>query len=124
MPKVCSISSACRREEITVEAVWDLVGAVPERDLLNLVRAIAADDSTALLERTRHLMDKGREPLIVLQSLVGFYRDLLIAKSAPARIDMVAITPPTWAEMTELPKSYQPRSYWQVSRSCNQQKCR
>ena len=88
-------------DEITVEAVWDLVGAVPERDLLNLVRAIAADDSTALLERTRNLMDKGREPLIVLQSLVGFYRDLLIAKSAPARIDMVAITPPTWAEMTE-----------------------
>ncbi len=88
-------------DEITVEAVWDLVGAVPERDLLNLVRAIAADDSTALLDRTRHLMDKGREPLIVLQSLVGFYRDLLIAKSAPARLDMVAITPPTWAEMTD-----------------------
>ncbi len=88
-------------DEITVESVWDLVGAVPERDLLNLVRAIAADDSTALLDRTRHLMDKGREPLIVLQSLVGFYRDLLIAKSAPARADLVAITPPTWAEMTD-----------------------
>lgn len=90
-----------RADEITVEAVWDLVGAVPERDLLNLVRAIAADDGTVLLERARNLMDKGREPLIVLQSLVGFYRDLLIAKSAPARADMVAITPPTWAEMTE-----------------------
>ncbi len=88
-------------EEIVVESVWDLVGAVPERDLLNLVRAIAADDGTALIERVRNLMDKGREPLIVLQSLVGFYRDLLIAKSAPARADMVAITPPTWAEMTE-----------------------
>lgn len=88
-------------DEITVDSVWDLVGAVPERDLLNLVRAIAADDSTALLDRTRHLMDKGREPLIVLQSLVGFYRDLLIAKSAPARADLVAITPPTWAEMTD-----------------------
>ena len=87
--------------EISVESVWDLVGAVPERDLLNLVRAIAADDGTALLERVRHLMDKGREPLIVLQSLVGFYRDLLIAKRAPTREDLVAITPPTWAEMTE-----------------------
>ena len=90
-----------RADEITVEAVWDLVGAVPERDLLNLVKAIAADDSTILIERTRNLMDKGREPLIVLQSLVGFYRDLLIAKSAPQRADMVAITPPTWAEMTD-----------------------
>ena len=88
-------------EEISVESVWDLVGAVPERDLLDLVRAIAADDSTALLDRVRHLMDKGREPLIVLQSLVGFYRDLLIAKRAPEREDLVAITPPTWAEMTE-----------------------
>ncbi len=87
-------------DEITVDSVWELVGAVPERDLLNLVRAIAADDGTALLERVRNLMDKGREPLIVLQSLVGFYRDLLIAKSAPARADMVAITPTTWAEMT------------------------
>ena len=88
-------------DEISVESVWDLVGAVPERDLLNLVRAIAADDGTALLERVRHLMDKGREPLIVLQSLVGFYRDLLIAKRAPTREDLVAITPPTWAEMTD-----------------------
>lgn len=91
-------------DEITVESVWDLVGAVPERDLLNLVRALAADDSTALLERVRQLMDKGREPLIVLQSLVGFYRDLLIAKSAPTRDDLVAITPPTWTEMTEFAK--------------------
>ncbi len=86
-------------DQITIETVWDLVGAVPERDLLNLVRAIAADDSTALLERVRHLMDKGREPLIVLQSLVGFYRDLLIAKRAPNREDLVAITSPTWVEM-------------------------
>ena len=91
-------------DEITVETVWDLVGAVPERDLLNLVRAIAADDGTALIDRVRHLMDKGREPLIVLQSLVGFYRDLLIAKTAPTREDLVAITPPTWAEMTEFAK--------------------
>ena len=88
-------------DEITVETVWDLVGAVPERDLLNLVRAIAADDGTVLIDRVRNLMDKGREPLIVLQSLVGFYRDLLIAKTAPKREDLVAITPSTWVEVTE-----------------------
>ncbi|PZO15719.1 MAG: DNA polymerase III subunit gamma/tau [Leptolyngbya foveolarum] len=91
-------------DEITMETVWDLVGAVPERDLLNLVRAIAADDGTVLIDRVRNLMDKGREPLIVLQSLVGFYRDLLIAKTAPTREDLVAITPSTWAEMTEFAK--------------------
>ncbi|MEM8804574.1 MAG: DNA polymerase III subunit gamma/tau [Cyanobacteria bacterium P01_G01_bin.38] len=85
---------------VTLERVWDLVGAVPERDLLTLAQAITADDGPQLLEQARRLMDRGREPLIVLQSLVGFYRDLLIAKTASQRQDLVAVTPPTWAEMT------------------------
>ncbi|MEL6247746.1 MAG: DNA polymerase III subunit gamma/tau, partial [Cyanobacteria bacterium J06627_15] len=87
--------------EITVEAVWELVGAVPERDLLALTQTIFADDGTALLEQARALLDRGREPLIVLQGLVAFYRDLLIAKTARERQDLVAITPSTWAEMVE-----------------------
>ncbi|MEO1591987.1 MAG: DNA polymerase III subunit gamma/tau [Cyanobacteria bacterium J06632_22] len=87
--------------EIAVENVWELVGAVPERDLLALTQAIFADDGTGLLEQARVLMDRGREPLIVLQGLVAFYRDLLIAKTASARQDLVAITPTTWAEMVD-----------------------
>lgn len=87
---------------IEAEAVWDLVGAVPERDLLALVRAILGDDGTAVLDQVRKLMDRGREPLIVLQNLAGFYRDLLIAKTAGGRQDLVAITPPTWADMQTL----------------------
>ncbi|HEY9736562.1 MAG TPA: DNA polymerase III subunit gamma/tau, partial [Trichocoleus sp.] len=84
---------------VTAEKVWDLVGAVPERDLLALAQAIATDDGITLLDQARKLMDRGREPLIVLQNLAGFYRDLLIAKTAGSRQDLVAITPPTWAEM-------------------------
>ncbi|MBD0267217.1 MAG: DNA polymerase III subunit gamma/tau [Cyanobacteria bacterium Co-bin8] len=90
---------------VTAEKVWDLVGAVPERDLLGLVRAIASDDGAAVLDQVRKLMDRGREPLIVLQNLAGFYRDLLIAKTAGGRQDLVAITPPTWAEMQEFAQS-------------------
>lgn len=87
--------------EVTVEAVWDLVGAVPEKDLMALTKAIASDDSEAVLEQCRRLMDRGREPLIVLQNLAGFYRDLLIAKTAPKRSDLVALTPPTWKQLCE-----------------------
>ena len=87
---------------IAADAVWDLVGAVPERDLLTLVEAIVNDDGTAALDQARKLMDRGREPLIVLQNLAGFYRDLLIAKTAGDRQDLVAITPPTWAKMQTL----------------------
>ncbi len=85
--------------EITVEKVWDLVGAVPENDLMDLLQAIAKDDTTALIDMTRHLMDRGREPLIVLQSLASFYRDLLIASSAPKRSDLVALTAGTWEKL-------------------------
>jgi len=84
---------------ITIERVWDLVGAVPEQDLMVLLDAIAANNAEALLDQTRHLLNRGREPLVVLQNLAGFYRDLLIAKTAPERQDLVAITPTTWDDL-------------------------
>lgn len=88
--------------QIDVEQVWDLVGSVPERDLLGLLEAIAQDNPEAVLDHTRRLMDRGREPLIVLQNLASFYRDLLIAKAARDRNDLVALTPPTWQHLCTL----------------------
>ncbi|MGA9381104.1 MAG: DNA polymerase III subunit gamma/tau, partial [Phormidium sp.] len=87
--------------QVTVEAVWDLVGAVPERDLMEMLEAIASDQSTTVLEIARRLMDRGREPLIVLQNLASFYRDLLIAKSAPNRPELAVVTTPTWEKMCD-----------------------
>ncbi|MGF1538751.1 MAG: DNA polymerase III subunit gamma/tau [Elainellaceae cyanobacterium] len=89
-------------DTITPETVWELVGAVPERELLSLAGAIADDDGVAVLDRARHLMDRGREPLIVLQNLASFFRDLLVAKTAPPRRDLVAVTDETWQGMTAL----------------------
>lgn len=86
-------------EGVSVEAVWDLVGAVPERDLLALAEAIADSQAEALIDCARRLMDRGREPLMVLQNLASFYRDLLVAKQAPTRSDLVALTPPTWERL-------------------------
>jgi DNA polymerase-3 subunit gamma/tau len=91
--------------EITAERVWDLVGAVPERDLMTLVEAIASDNPESVLDTTRRLMDRGREPLIVLQNLASFYRDLLIAKTARDRGDLVALTPPTWQHLCDFAKN-------------------
>ncbi|MCY7273353.1 MAG: DNA polymerase III subunit gamma/tau [Phormidesmis sp. CAN_BIN44] len=85
--------------KVTVDRVWDLVGAVPEQDLMALAEAIATSHSEAVLDHTRRLMDRGREPLIVLQNLASFYRDLLIAKTSPTRSDLVAITSPTWKKL-------------------------
>ncbi|MDS1347137.1 DNA polymerase III subunit gamma/tau [Planktothrix agardhii] len=87
--------------EITVEKVWDLVGAVPERDLISLLEAIDSGDTAIILDCIRNLLNRGREPLIVLQNLAGFYRDLLIAKTASTRSDLVALTQPTWEQLCQ-----------------------
>ncbi|NES81634.1 MAG: DNA polymerase III subunit gamma/tau [Moorea sp. SIO2B7] len=94
---------------ITVEGVWDLVGAVPEQDLMALLRAIHANNPERLIEQCRHLMNRGREPLIVLQNLANFYLNLLIAKTAPNRADLVAVTASTWKQLS------QEASQWQTN---------
>lgn len=85
--------------EVTPDQVWDLVGSVGERDLLGLLEAIAQDNAEIVLDTTRKILDRGREPLIILQNLASFYRDLLIAKTAPNRQDLVTCTQQTWSEL-------------------------
>jgi DNA polymerase-3 subunit gamma/tau len=87
--------------QVTIERVWDLVGTCSELDLMQLLRAIAANKPETVLDCARAVMDRGREPINILQNLAGFYRDLLIAKTAPSRSDLVAVTAATWQALCE-----------------------
>ena len=87
--------------------------SVPEQDLMQLLQAIAADHPEAVLDRVRAIMDRGREPLVVLQNLTSFYRDLLIAKTAGDRADLVAITPAIWAELCQFAQTQDVRKILQ-----------
>ena len=87
---------------ITPVMVWDLVGSVPEQDLLQLLKAIAVDNSSEVIDLCRNIMNRGREPLIILQNLANFYLNLLIAKTAPSRQDLVAVTSSTWKDLCDL----------------------
>ncbi|MEA5536381.1 DNA polymerase III subunit gamma/tau [Crocosphaera sp. XPORK-15E] len=92
---------------ITPEKVWDLVGAVPERDLLLLLQAIRSNQSETVIEFCRQLMNRGREPLVVLQNLASFYLNLLIAKTAANRADLVAVTATTWQDLCQEAKQWE-----------------
>ncbi|SRR5579883_850056 len=85
--------------EVTPDQFWDLVGSVSEQDLFTLLIAIASNNPEDVLDCTRKILDRGREPLTILQNLAAFYRDLLIAKTAPNRNDLVACTHHTWKEL-------------------------
>lgn len=96
--------------EVTPDKVWDLVGSVSERDLLFLLNAIASDNPESVLDCTRKILDSGREPLIILQNFAGFYRDLLIAKTASTRNDLVACTSQTWEALIDFAQEFDIRT--------------
>ncbi len=87
--------------EISTERISDLVGAVSEQDLLILLQAIKNQKPEEVIQKCRQLLDRGREPLIILQNLTNFYLSLLIAKTAPDRQDLVALTPSLWTVLKE-----------------------
>ncbi len=78
---------------IEAAAVWDLLGAVPEEELLTLAEAMAGGDPLAVVESSRQLLERGREPTAVLQGVVGLLRDLLLAGEAPGRLELTSVSP-------------------------------
>ncbi|MFM7266234.1 MAG: DNA polymerase III subunit gamma/tau [Cyanobium sp.] len=78
---------------IEATAVWELLGAVPEQELLALVEAMAEAGALAVLETSRGLLERGREPGAVLQGLAGLLRDLVLAGVAPDRLELTAVSP-------------------------------
>ncbi len=77
---------------IEAMAVWDLLGAVPDQELLELVAAMGEGDPVGLLETCRRLLERGREPGAVLQGLVSLLRDLVLAGVAPDRLELTAVS--------------------------------
>ena len=78
---------------IEAAAVWDLLGAVPEQELLELVRALSSAEPVQLLEAARNLLDRGRDPGAVLQGLAGILRDLVLMAAAPGRPELTGVSP-------------------------------
>ena len=87
---------------VEAEAVWDLLGAVPEQELLQLAAALAEADPLALTESCRLLLDRGREPGALLQGLASLLRDLVLAGVAPERLELTAFSPQIRPQLPEL----------------------
>ena len=84
---------------VEAEAVWELLGAVPEQELLQLARAMAAGEPLAVVETCRELMERGREAGAVLQGLASLLRDLLLAGVAPDRLELTSVSPSLRSEL-------------------------
>ena len=87
---------------VEADAVWELLGAVPEQELLSLADALAGSEPLELLEACRTLLERGREPAAVLQGLAGLLRDLVLADAAPERLELTAFSPQFRGQLPEL----------------------
>jgi len=83
-------------------AVWELVGAVPEQELLALATALARFEPLGVVEACRELLDRGREPSAVLQGLTSLLRDLVLAAVAPERLELTSFSPQFRPQLPEL----------------------
>ena len=79
-------------QPIRINIVWDLVGAVPEKELLSLAHALSKKDPIKLLENCRQILDQGKDPLPLLQGLASLLRDLVLLNAAPDRPELTSIS--------------------------------
>ena len=109
---------------IEAAAVWDLLGAVPEQELLELVQAMTNAEPVQLLEATRNLLDRGRDPGAVLQGLAGMLRDLVLMAAAPDRLELTSVSPQFRDQLPPLARAIGRNRLlqWQAQlRGCEQQ---
>ena len=85
--------------------MWDLLGAVPEQELLELVGAMSSAEPVQLLEATRTLLDRGKDPGAVLQGLAGLLRDLVLMAAAPDRLELTSVSPQFREQLPALAKT-------------------
>ena len=86
-------------------AVWELLGAVPEQELLQLAQALAGSEPLGVIEAIRNLLERGREPGAVLQGMAGLLRDLVLAGAAPDRLELTSFSPQIRGELPTLARS-------------------
>lgn len=76
--------------EITTDRVVEVSGGIRENDLTTIIQAICAGDVLTVLQSARTLVDSGKAPKLILNSLLAVYRDLLIVKSVPKSQNAIA----------------------------------
>jgi DNA polymerase-3 subunit gamma/tau len=107
-------------------AVWDLIGAVPEEELLTLAQAMAEGDPLAVVEACRRLLERGREPNAVLQGVVALLRDVLLAGVAPGRLELTSVSPALRDQLPPLARAIGKERllHWQASLKGSEQQLR
>ena len=65
---------------ITQSNIINLIGAVPEEELLILAKSLIKKDPNSILNICNRLINTGKEPIAILQGIASILRDLVVKK--------------------------------------------
>ncbi len=65
---------------ITQSNIINLIGAVPEEELIILAKSLINKDPNSILNICNRLINKGKEPIGILQGIASILRDLVVTK--------------------------------------------
>ncbi len=65
---------------ITQLNIINLIGAIPEEELIILAKSLITKDPSSILNVCNSLINKGKEPIAILQGIASILRDLVVTK--------------------------------------------
>ena len=65
---------------ITQLNIINLIGAIPEEELIRLAKSLITKDPNSILNVCNSLINKGKEPIAILQGIASILRDLVVTK--------------------------------------------
>ncbi len=77
---------------ITQSTVINLIGAVPEEELIKLALSLTSKDASSILNICGNLIENGKEPIAILQGIASILRDLVVIKVAQNEVDLCNIS--------------------------------
>jgi len=90
---------------ITQSNIINLIGAVPEEELITLAESLVNKDPNSILNICNRLINKGKEPIAILQGIASVLRDLVITKVTNQHTDLCDISQENREALNDLGKS-------------------
>ena len=90
---------------ISQNNVINLIGAIPEEELINLAKSLTNKDPNSILNICNNLINNGKEPIAILQGIASILRDLVVKKVANDQTNLCNISLENSENLNDLAKS-------------------
>ncbi|AIQ98304.1 DNA polymerase III subunit gamma/tau [Prochlorococcus sp. MIT 0801] len=90
---------------ITQLNIINLIGAIPEEELIKLAKSLIIKDPNSILNVCNSLINKGKEPIAILQGIASILRDLVVTKVTTNPTNLCNISPENSESLNDLATS-------------------